>query len=85
MHENAKSLDIIVRLAICCCAFNSMNYSGSTSDCCFNYLLICILLSLDMNRRVECRCTEPEVSIETRIFRLLVDVDTGYISQQLLV
>lgn len=62
-----------------------MNYTGSPTNSCFDYLLICILLSMDMNRRVECCGTKPEVSIETGIFRLLVDVDTGYISQQLLI
>ena len=56
-----------------------------TSDGGFDYLFICIFLSLDMNRRVECRGTKPEVSIETRIFRLLMNMHPRDINQQFFV
>lgn len=43
-----------------------MNHTCGTIHCGLDDLLVCILLALDMNKRVQCRCKEPEIRIITR-------------------
>ena len=62
-----------------------MDNTGSTADCGLDYLLVSVLLSLDTHLRIKSCCTEPEVCIETRVCRLLVDMNPRNVSKELLV
>ena len=62
-----------------------LRFSGSTADCGLDYLLVSVLLSLDTHLRIKSGCTEPEVGIEARVCRLLVDMNPRNISKELLV
>ena len=62
-----------------------MDNTGSSADCGLDYLLVSVLLSLDAHLRIKSCRTEPEVSIEARVCRLLVDMNPRDISEEFLV
>ena len=62
-----------------------MDNTGSTADCGLDNLLVSILLSLDTHLRIKSCCTEPEVGIEARVGRLLMDMNTRNVSKEFLV
>ena len=76
-HEDAESLHIFVRLTIGRRTINGVNHTCSASHCGFDDLLVGIFLTLNVNGRVQCRCTEPEIRIITRILRLLMNMYAG--------
>ena len=51
-HKDTKSLHVDIRLAIGSRRVHLMNNTGSTADCGLDYLLVCVLLSLDANLRI---------------------------------
>ena len=84
-HKDTKSRYVVIRLAIGSCRVNLVNNTSSTSDCGLDYLLVSVLLALDMYLRIKSCCIEPEVCIEARVGRLLMDMNPWNISKEFLV
>ena len=62
-----------------------MDNAGSSADCGLDYLLVSVLLSLDAHFRIKSGGTEPEVGIESRVCRLLMDMNPRNVSKEFLV
>ena len=84
-HEHAESLHIFVRLTIGRRTIYGVNHTCSSAHCGLDDLLVGILLTLNMNLRVQRRSTKPEIRIITRILRLLMNMHARDIGQQFLV
>ena len=84
-HKGAQSLHIGIRLTVGRSRLHLMDHPGSTADGCFDYLIVCILLPLDPNLRVDRGSAEPEIGIIPLIRRLSVHRYPGHVGQQLLI
>lgn len=84
-HEDAESLHIFVRLTIGRRTIYGVDHTCGAAHCGLDDLLVGILLTLNVNGRVQCRCTEPEIRIIARILRLLMDMNARDIGQQFLI
>ena len=84
-HEHAESFHIFVRLTIGRRTIYGVNHTCSSAHCGLDDLLVGILLTLNMNLRVQRRSTKPEIRIITRILRLLMNMYARNIGQQFLV
>ena len=62
-HKHSQSLHILVRLTIGRRTINCVNDTCGSSHRGLDDLLVGIFLPLNVNRRVYCRCTEPEIRI----------------------
>ena len=56
-HKDAKSLYVVIRLAIGSRRVNLMNNTGGTADSRLDYFGVCIFLSLDAHLRIKSGCT----------------------------
>ena len=84
-HEHSERLDILVRLAIGGRAGHLVDHTRGTAHGRLDHLLVRILLADDTDRRIQRRCAQPVIRLETPVLRLLMYLNTRHIRQQLLV
>ena len=84
-HEHSERLDILVRLAIGGRAGHLVDHTRGAAHGRLDHLLVRILLADDTDRRIQRRCAQPVIRLETPVLRLLMYLNPRNIRQQLLV
>lgn len=85
IHEDAKSFDVGVGLAVSRCGVSDVNHAGSAAHSAFHDGLVGVLLPSDSHIRVEGVGAEPVVRIILACCGLGVDLNAKDISQQLFI